>query len=205
MESRTGVVVSDGCWRQHEQEKIEARKKYFDRRKSSRVTKVEVGDWVLIRKPVNKGRNTDKAKPVRVVKLFNNVLQEKAKKKEQENVLMVADVGLVQELENEIVGITEEMTKEGIEQINLDVYGEVNTNLKLSSKFSLTMQRDAIDIFNDLVIQELKELGGTLNKKQKGKAPYNYKQFYELMEKLNERSDCLIRNSDKGRRAKYNE
>ncbi|KAJ1131735.1 hypothetical protein NDU88_010068 [Pleurodeles waltl] len=52
MEARTGVVVSDESWRQDEEEKIKARKEYFDRKKSSRATKVKVGDWVLIRKPV---------------------------------------------------------------------------------------------------------------------------------------------------------
>ncbi|KAJ1131950.1 hypothetical protein NDU88_010280 [Pleurodeles waltl] len=54
MGARTGVVVSDETWRLDEEEKIKARKEYFDRRKSTRTTKVKVGDWVLIRKPVAK-------------------------------------------------------------------------------------------------------------------------------------------------------
>ncbi|KAJ1193748.1 hypothetical protein NDU88_003044 [Pleurodeles waltl] len=70
-----GKVVPDTDWRVREEEKLLARNDNFDVKKSARATKVRVGDWVMIRKPVKKGGFPGRSKLVRVVKLFTNAVK----------------------------------------------------------------------------------------------------------------------------------
>ncbi|KAJ1191434.1 hypothetical protein NDU88_000750 [Pleurodeles waltl] len=55
--------------------KANNRKIYFDHKHSVKVTKVNVGDWVMIKRPGFQSGGNKLSKPMKVIKIFNNAIR----------------------------------------------------------------------------------------------------------------------------------
>ncbi|KAJ1101329.1 hypothetical protein NDU88_006399 [Pleurodeles waltl] len=69
------LTVDDNIRKARENVKANNRKIYFDHKHSVKVTKVNVGDWVMIRRPGFQSGCNKLSKPMKVIKMFNNAIR----------------------------------------------------------------------------------------------------------------------------------
>ncbi|KAJ1080168.1 hypothetical protein NDU88_000388 [Pleurodeles waltl] len=69
------LTVDDNVRMERENVKANSRKTYFDHKHSVKVTKVNVGDWVMIKRPGFQSGGNKLSKPMKFVKIFNNAIR----------------------------------------------------------------------------------------------------------------------------------
>ncbi|KAJ1215236.1 hypothetical protein NDU88_002845 [Pleurodeles waltl] len=69
------LTVNDNIRKARENVKANNRKIYFDLKHSVKVTKVNVGDWVMIQRPGFQSGGNKLSKPMKVIKMFNNAIR----------------------------------------------------------------------------------------------------------------------------------
>ncbi|KAJ1092528.1 hypothetical protein NDU88_005638 [Pleurodeles waltl] len=69
------LTVDDNIRKARENVKANNRKIYFDHKHYVKVTKVNVGDWVMIKRPGFQSGGNKLSKPMKVIKIFNNAIR----------------------------------------------------------------------------------------------------------------------------------
>ncbi|KAJ1119939.1 hypothetical protein NDU88_008122 [Pleurodeles waltl] len=69
------LIVDDNIRKARENVKANNRKIYFDHKHSVKVTKVNVGDWIMIKRPGFQSGGNKLSKPMKVIKIFNNAIR----------------------------------------------------------------------------------------------------------------------------------